>query len=275
MAPSDLSRANFRAPSGDDDMEGPSDPPGPSVDPSTQEPNPAAGSVPKYSEQDLQRIMKTVLESRPSAPAPRDFDEPRERPLKPRAPDVYKGKSHMDCYNFIQQCEDYFAMSGATCHNRVPFAAGYLKDRAMNRWQQHKRKIGAETLVPITWNEFKVFLRKSLGETRVFVDTIWHKLRTASQYQLEDVMDWSVYLEHLQAVLKEFDVAAAPADDLLIRYFRDGLRPSIRAQMDERDRDLADWQEVIERAVDAEAKAACQAPSLAQESDARDRKSVV
>lgn len=124
-------------------------------------------------------------------------------------------------------------------------------------------------MVPIVWDEFKTFLRRSLGESRAFVDCIWRKIRTASQYQLEEVMDWAAHLENLQAVLKEFDTVAAPNEDLLIRYFRDGLRPSIRAQLDERDRDLDNWQEVIERAIDAEAKAGRQAPSLARESDAR------
>ncbi len=82
-------------------------------------------------------------------------------------------------------------------------------------------------------------------------------------------MDWAAHLEYLKAVLKEFDPVAAPNEDLLIRYFRDGLRPSIRAQLDEWDRDLDNWQEVIERCINAKAKAGRQASLLTKESDSR------
>lgn len=125
------SRATSMAPSGDDEVEGPSAPPGPSpgpsAGPSSQGPTPAASSVPKYTENDLQRILKTVLESRTPA-APRDSDEKRQRPLKARAPDVYKGKSHMDCYDFIQQCEDHFATSGARVSTEFPLLPPSLRN---------------------------------------------------------------------------------------------------------------------------------------------------
>ena len=70
-----------------------------------------ASSIPKYSEDDLQRILKTLLEARVPALAPVlalapalalvpiVAEAPREK-LKARSPDVYRGKSHMDCYNF-------------------------------------------------------------------------------------------------------------------------------------------------------------------------------
>ena len=45
-------------------------------------------------------------------------------------------------------------------------------------------------------------------------------------------MDWAAHLEHLQAILKAFDPVAAPNKEVLIRCFREGLRPSIQAQMD-------------------------------------------
>ena len=82
-------------------------------------------------------------------------------------------------------------------------------------------------------------------------------------------MDWAAHLEHLQAVLREFDSVAAPNEDTMIRYFREGLRPSIRAQLDVRDRDLDSWDEVVDKTVDAEAKASLQAPSGTREMDSR------
>ncbi len=53
------------------------------------------------------------------------------------------------------------------------------------------------------------------------------KIRRNSQYQQEEVLDWAAYLEHLQTVLKEFDLSDALNETTLIRYFREGLYPSI------------------------------------------------
>ena len=106
--------------------------------------------------------------------------EPRERPLKARTPETYFGKSHMDCYHFCQQCEDYFETSGATGINRTPFAATFLRGAISLRWAQHKRRHKRAT--PITWSEFKVFLRKDLGSSQAFIDSIWSKFRRDSQY---------------------------------------------------------------------------------------------
>ncbi len=70
------------------------------------------------------------------------------------------------------------------------------------------------------------------------MDSYWTKIRRDSQYQQEDVLDWAAHLEHLQAVLKEIDPSHAPNETTLIRYFREGFRPSIQAQLDHRGRDL-------------------------------------
>ena len=202
-----------------------------------------ADATVRYSEADLQRILRTVLEARPLAPAPAPqplvfSDGPRERPLKARFPELYCGKTHMECYNFIQQCEDHFATAGAKGPNRVPFAATFLRERALFRWQQHKAKNAGETNIPLTCEKFKAFFCWNLGELRAFVDSIWRTIKRDSQYQLEEVMDWAAYLEHLQIVLKEFDPAAASTEEVLICYFCNSLRPSIQAQTDEQSRDL-------------------------------------
>ena len=80
-------------------------------------------------------------------------------------------------------------------------------------------------------------------------------------------MDWAAHLEHLQAVLRKFDFVAAPNKDTMIWYFQEGLRSSIRAQLDIRDRDLDSWDEVVDKTVDAKAKASLQAPSGTREID--------
>ena len=60
------------------------------VNPPTIEP-----PVAKYTEEDLQKILRTILEARASP-----SDDSREKPLKARLFDVYRNKSHMECYNF-------------------------------------------------------------------------------------------------------------------------------------------------------------------------------
>lgn len=48
-------------------------------------------------------------------------------------------------------------------------------------------------------------------------------------------------MEYLQAVLKEFDSIATFIDKILIQYFRDDMRLSIRAQLDKKDCNLENW----------------------------------
>lgn len=66
-----------------------------------------ATDVPKYSKYDLQRILETVLKAQIPAPAlastiaPVTSIELRKK-LKAHFPDVYREKSHIDCYNFCQ-----------------------------------------------------------------------------------------------------------------------------------------------------------------------------
>ena len=57
----------------------------------------------------------------------------------------------------------------------------------------------------MTWPEFKEFLRKNLGDSKAFVDSVWKKVKRDSQYQDESVQDWAAYLEYLQSILIEFD----------------------------------------------------------------------
>ena len=55
----------------------------------------------------------------------------------------------------------------------------------------------------------------------------------------------------------------------MIRYFQKSLQPSIRAQLDAKDRDLDSWDEVVDKTVDAKTKASLQAPSGTREMDSR------
>ncbi len=70
-------------------------------------------------------------------------------------------------------------------------------------------------------------------------------------------------------MLKEFDLSGAPNETTLIRYFREGLRPSIWAQLDHRGQDLDGWEEVVEKAGDVEPKVNLQPPFYVRDIDAR------
>ena len=111
----------------------------------------ASGSVDsfvvRYLEDNPQRIVKTIFEARsllfPAfAPIPASvvaaalhYKGPRERFLKAWFPDIYWSKTHLKCYNFFQKCKYHFAIAGATGLNQVFFAATFLKDTALFRWQ--------------------------------------------------------------------------------------------------------------------------------------------
>ena len=79
----------------------------------------------------------------------------------------------------------------------------------------------------MTWLEFKNFLQKNLGDSRAFVDNLWSKFRRHLQYQSKSVLDQASYLKHLQSILLEFDADGAPQKPIIIRYFRESLKPSI------------------------------------------------
>lgn len=114
---------------------------------------PTLSCTPKYLIKNLQQIIKVLLESQASTLAFQllvYLEGLYKRFLKACAPDVYHNKIYLECYNFCQQCKDHFATADAKSQNRVPFAAFFLKDKTLLRWQQHKYKLDGETTVLIT-----------------------------------------------------------------------------------------------------------------------------
>ena len=163
--------------------------------------------VVRYLENDLQQIVKIILEARPlPTPAPTPvlapviaafphYERLHERPLKAHFSDIYQGKTYLKYYTFFQQCKDHFATADATGPNRVPFTATFLKDTALFHWQQHQRKIKDQTNVPISWKGFKAFFCQSLGKSEAFVDTIQSIIWKIFQHQLKEVIDRADHLE--------------------------------------------------------------------------------
>ena len=149
--------------------------------------------VPPTSEDLFNKFIKVFMETMQAQA--QALAEPQERPLKAKTPETYSRKSYMDCYHFCQQCEDYFKTSSTTGINRTPFAATFLRCTVSLRWAQHKRRHKSAT--PITWPEFKNFLRKDLKDSQAFINSIWSKFRRDSQYQLEKARDYVSHLQHL------------------------------------------------------------------------------
>lgn len=78
--------------------------------PSNSKPTSTSFLMPNFTKDDLQRIRKTVLESKTSITL-RYFDKSQNRSFKAKALNMFKNKSHMDCNNLIQQYKDHFIMS--------------------------------------------------------------------------------------------------------------------------------------------------------------------
>ena len=70
------------------------------------------------------KFMKVFMET--TQARNRELLELQKRPFKARTLKTYFEKSHMDCYHFCQQFEDYFETPGATGMNRILFAAIFL-----------------------------------------------------------------------------------------------------------------------------------------------------
>ena len=79
--------------------------------------------VAKYTEEDLQKILRTVLEAQVLP-----FDGHHKKPLKAKSSDMYYNKFHIKCYNFCQKCEDHFATAKVKGLNCIFFAAFFLHD---------------------------------------------------------------------------------------------------------------------------------------------------
>ena len=64
------------------------------------------------------------------------------------------------------------------------------------------------------------------------------------------------YLKHLQIVFRKFDANAVILELVLICLFCNGLRPSIRAQAEQKGCQKDTWDQAIKKAITAEAKTA-------------------
>ena len=107
----------------------------------------------------------------------------------------------------------------------------------------------------MTWVEFKDFLQKNLGDDWAFTNSICSQFRRVCQYQQKSVLDWAAYLKYLQSIFLEYDPIEAPTKLMMLRYFREGLRPSILAKLQNENLELKSFVRIVKKTVVAEAKA--------------------
>ena len=117
------------------------------------------------------------------------------------------------------------------------------------------------------WAKFKGFLRKNHGDNRAIANSICSKFKRDSQYQAEFVLDWATHLEHLQSILLKYDPVGAPTEPTMLRYFWEDLKPSVLAELEHRDLELESFDQMVKKAVNAEAKSALRPRSSTKEMD--------
>ena len=106
-----------------------------------------------------------------------------------------------------------------------------------------------------------------MGESKSFIDSIWKKLKRNSQYQLEEIYNWASHLEHLQSILIEFDSAATLTESTMVRNVEKGLKPFIKAEIDQDAPHLDNYKELIAKAVRVEAQTDLLPSSYMRETD--------
>lgn len=108
----------------------------------------------------------------------------------------------------------------------------------------------------MTWVKFKSFFQKNLRGSRTFVNNLLSKFKYNLQYWSESMLDWASYLKHLQSILLEFDIDGILGEPTIIKYFRESLKPSIWAKIEQRSCKLDSFKDTLQKAVNVEVKAA-------------------
>ena len=66
------------------------------------------------------------------APNAKAREDALDKSLKPRNPNLYSFNSYMKCYYFYHQCKEHFEVARSLDYKRIPFAAGFQKNRILN-----------------------------------------------------------------------------------------------------------------------------------------------
>ena len=150
--------------------------------------------------------------------------------------------------------------------NYTPFAVTFLRSTVSHKWAKHKHCHKSATL--ITWPEFKTFFQKDYGDPQTFVDSIWSMFRKESQYKLKEAWDYASYLQYLLLILVEFGTIGALIKPIILCYFQESLKLSIKVKIEKQDQALISFEELVQRAVNAEVKAGLRSSIIIRDSDA-------
>ena len=71
------------------------------------------------------------------------------------------------------------------------------------------------------------------------------------------------HLQHLQSILLEFNWASDKPS--MICYFREDLKPCIKIEMEQQDQEAMDFEEMVQRAVNAETKVGLRSSAMVQD----------
>ena len=86
---------------------------------------------------------------------------------------------------------------------------------------------------------------------------------------MEEARDYASHLQHFQSILIEIGTIGAPNEPTMICYFQEGLKPLIKVEMEQQDWPSTSFKEIVQRAVNVEAKAGLRSSTMIRNSDAR------
>ena len=119
----------------------------------------------------------------------------------------------------------------------------------------------------MTWEEFKNFLQKSLGNDWAFANSIFSQFRRVSQYQQDSVLEWAAHLKHLQSILLAYDLIKALAKPTMLRYFQEGLQSSILVKLQNKVHKLENFFQIVKKAVTVKVKANLRSQATTKDMD--------
>lgn len=81
------------------------------------------------------------------------------------------------------------------------------------------------------------------------------------------MLEWVAYLEYLQSILLDYDPMRAHLEPMMVKYFQEGLWPSILAEVHHDNLEVESFVQIVRKAVVAEVKANLQFRASVQDMD--------
>lgn len=162
------------------------------------------------------------------------------RPGKPPKPDFYYGDSKAEYNDFIKACENAFLMdNNKRDQDRVTYGKVYVRGKIpANQWRQFERLHPDRST--ITWADFKHQILLGLGDIGNQQILLEERYSRARQGNDEDARSYGGRLGQLEKELGRF-----PEERERFNKFRAGLKPSIKAKINEQAVQASTCQELV------------------------------